>query len=224
MHKILLVDDMRHFLDLTQSFLSRADCRLLTANTGLEAIKVARSEAPDVIILDIEMPEMTGIEACRILKADPSTRKIPVIMLTSLSKEDEARRAGADHFLKKPIDEETFLRELKKFIPFVERQEPRVAVDIGGRVQVDGRDVEVRITDISRGGAFLTGLAPSPKIADQFVLMLNLPIHGEADKQIMPRAIVVRSVPEKGVGVRFLEISSGARLYLDEFLSGSARP
>ena len=105
MHKILLVDDMRSFLDLEATFLSRAECHLLTASTGLEAIRVARAEKPDLVVLDIEMPEMNGIQACRILKSDPSTQRIPIIMLTSMQMEEEARRAGAEHFMRKPIDE-----------------------------------------------------------------------------------------------------------------------
>ena len=117
MHKILLVDDMRHFLDLETTFLQRAECRLFTASTGLEAIRVAKAEKPDLIILDIEMPEMNGIQACRILKSDPLTQKTPIIVLTSMQMEDEARRAGAQHFLRKPIDEARFLSEIKKYLP-----------------------------------------------------------------------------------------------------------
>jgi CheY-like chemotaxis protein len=219
MHKILLVDDMRHFLDLTQSFLSRAECSLLTANTGLEAIKVARSESPDLIVLDIEMPEMNGIEACRIIKADPTMRRIPVVMLTSLSKEAEARKAGADHFLKKPIDEETFLREIKKFLPILERQEPRIASDLAAEAELDGRAQAVRVLDLSKSGAFLANLPSLPAIADQFAVTIHLPMEDGSTKQINARAVVVRQVPGRGVGVRFLELSSGARIFVNEYLT-----
>ena len=219
MHKILLVDDMRHFLDLTQSFLSRAECSLLTANTGLEAIKVARSENPDLIVLDIEMPEMNGIEACRIIKADPTMKRIPVVMLTSLSKEAEARKAGADHFLKKPIDEETFLREIKKFLPILERQEARVPADLPAQVELDGRMHAAKVSDISKSGAFLTGLESLPAIADQFAVTITLPMEEGGEKQISARAVVVRQVPGRGVGVRFLELSSGARIFVNEYLT-----
>jgi two-component system cell cycle response regulator len=124
MHKILLVDDMRHFLDLEATFLQRAECRVFTASTGVEAIRVAKAERPDLILLDIEMPEMNGIQACRILKSDPITQKIPVIVLTSMQMEDEARRAGADHFVRKPVDEPRFLNEVRRFIPIRERHDP----------------------------------------------------------------------------------------------------
>lgn len=211
---------MQRFLDLTQSFLSRSECRLLTANTGLEAIKVVRSEMPDLVVLDIEMPEMNGIEACRILKSDPATRKIPVVMLTSLSAEAEARRAGADHFLQKPIDEERFLREIRKFLPLVERADPRVAVDLPARAAIDGKDISLRVVDLSKGGAFLSFADPLPDIGDQFPLAFDVPVDG-GTKTVLPRAIVVRRIEGKGIAVRFFELSSGGRLFLEEFL---ARP
>jgi CheY-like chemotaxis protein len=219
MQKILLVDDMRQFLDLTQSFLSRAECQLLTANTGLEAIKVAKSSRPDLIVLDIEMPEMTGIEACRILKADPGLRHIPIVMLTSLSKEDEARRAGADHFLKKPIDEDSFLAEIRKFLPFVERQERRFPVDLEADARHDADPpIAVRVTDLSKSGAFVAGLLPEPQIAEQVVLAIRIPDGAGGTHIITPRAVVVRRVPSRGAGIRFLDLSSGAKILLEEFL------
>jgi CheY-like chemotaxis protein len=217
MHKILLVDDMRRFLDLTQSFLSRAECRLLTASTGLEAIKVAKTEKPDLIVLDIEMPEMNGIEACRIIKSDTALSKTPIIMLTSLSKEEEARRAGANHYLKKPIDEETFLSEIARFLPIILRQEQRFRVDLEALASADGRTSRVALTDISRSGGFVTALPYTPTIADQMTLRVTLPLY-EGDRQIEMRAVVVRVIPDRGVGVRFLDLTSGAKLYIDDYL------
>ena len=86
---ILLVDDMRNFLDLETSFLRRTTSTLLFAATGVQAIKIAREKKPALIMLDIEMPEMNGIEACRILKSDSRTGRIPVVMVTTLAKRRE---------------------------------------------------------------------------------------------------------------------------------------
>ena len=84
MHKILLVDDMRSFLDLEATFLARAECRILTAATGLEGIRVARAEKPDLVVLDIEMPEMNGIEFLRERKR--LGIEVPVVILSSIAK------------------------------------------------------------------------------------------------------------------------------------------
>jgi CheY-like chemotaxis protein len=217
MQKILLVDDMRHFLDLTQSFLSRSECRLLTANTGLEAIKVARSESPDLIILDIEMPEMNGIQACRILKSDPVTSGIPVIVLTSMQMEDEARRAGADHFLRKPIDEPTFLDEVKRFLPIVERAETRVEVDAPITLWRDGETFEARLVNLSRTGFFVATERRHP-IGARLEVSFSLP-ESPSEKPVTGEALVVRHGDDpQGFGCRFRRVSSGARLVVEDWV------
>ena len=114
MTKILLVDDMRNFLDLEISFLRRADCKIITAKDGLEALKLAKAEIPNIVLLDLEMPRMNGVQCCRFLKADPALKKVPVVIVTALDKKAECIKAGADDFVKKPINEEAFIREIKK--------------------------------------------------------------------------------------------------------------
>jgi CheY-like chemotaxis protein len=221
MHKILLVDDMRNFLDLEASFLQRAECKILTAYTGLEAIRVARAEQPHLILLDIEMPEMNGIQACRILKTDPATQKIPIIILTSMQMEDEARRAGAEHFLRKPIDEPRFLSEVRKFLPIVERLETRVDIDSPVTYWRDGEPSQGRLLNLSRTGIFV-GCDPPPPVGARLEVSFTLP-KDFAGKLITAEAMVVRHSDggKAGFGCRFFRISSGARLFIEEFLERS---
>ena len=104
MHTILLVDDMRSFLDLEATFLSRADCRILTASTGLEAIRVARTEKPDLIVLDIEMPEMNGFEFAEAVRRHPKLRQLPILALSSMctpASIERGRQAGFDDYIAK---------------------------------------------------------------------------------------------------------------------------
>jgi CheY-like chemotaxis protein len=207
MHKILLVDDMRSFLDLEATFLSRAECRLLTASTGLEAIRVARLEKPDLVVLDIEMPEMNGIQACRILRSDAVTSRIPVIVLTSMQLEDEARRAGASHFLRKPIDEPTFLAEVKKFLPVVERAETRVAVDAPVTLSREGTTVEARLVNLAPTG-FYVASETRPPIGTRFDVSFALP-GGPVGRTVSGVAFVVRHGQEpSGFGCRFRQHST----------------
>ena len=217
MHKILLVDDMRSFLDLEATFLSRAECRLLTAATGLEAIRVARAERPDLVVLDIEMPEMNGIQACRILRSDPVTSAIPVIVLTSMQMEDEARRAGASHFLRKPIDEPTFLAEVKRFLPIVERAETRVAVDVPVTVRRDGEKLEARLVNLSRTGFFVATDRRHP-IGARLEVSFALP-EDPAGRVVAGEALVVRHGEDPpGFGCRFRQVSSGVRLVVEDWV------
>ena len=220
MHKILLVDDMRSFLDLEATFLSRAECHLLTASTGLEAIRVARSERPDLVVLDLEMPEMNGIQACRILKSDAATAKTPVVVLTWMQLEDEARRAGADRFLRKPIDEPTFLAEVKRFLPIVERNEKRVAIDAPVTLRGGVEPFEARLVNLSRTG-FYVATPARPPIGARLEVAFSLPEEREG-LRVAGAALVVRYGEEPpGFGCRFRHVAPEARPVLDDWVERS---
>jgi CheY-like chemotaxis protein len=217
MHKILLVDDMRSFLDLEATFLSRAECRLLTAATGLEALRVARAEKPDLIVLDIEMPEMNGIQACRILKSDAVTASVPVIVLTSMQLEDEARRAGANHFLRKPIDEPTFLAEVKRFLPIVERAETRVGVDIPVTLRRDGETFDARLVNLSRTGFYVETGRHYP-IGARLGISFFLPAD-PTGKPVTGEALVVwHGEDPRGFGCRFRQVSADTCLVVEDWV------
>ena len=109
--KILVVDDDPVLLRMVQTFLlsSEDPYEVLTAQGGAEALEVAQEEIPDLILLDLMMPDMDGIEVCVQLRASRSTYLIPVIMLTASALHDhrlEALRTGVDDYLSKPFDPE----------------------------------------------------------------------------------------------------------------------
>jgi DNA-binding response OmpR family regulator len=106
MAKILIVDDHPHIVRLLQRELAAEQHAVVTAATGEEALHKARSEAPDVMVLDVMMPGMTGFEVLRALKADPATRATVVILLSALNEPGEMTyglQLGADWFLNKPF-------------------------------------------------------------------------------------------------------------------------
>lgn len=103
---ILVVDDHEQNVELIQAYLDEVGCRVRTAGDGVEALAEVEAEAPDLIILDVMMPRMSGFQLCEKLKHDPSTRDIPVVMVTALSDVGDVERAvdaGADDFLTKPV-------------------------------------------------------------------------------------------------------------------------
>ena len=109
--KVLVVDDDPVLLRMVQTFLlsSEDPYEVLLANSGPEALRVAREEIPDLVLLDLMMPDMDGIEVCVQLRASRSTYLIPVIMLTASALHDhrlEALRTGVDDYLSKPFDPE----------------------------------------------------------------------------------------------------------------------
>ena len=114
MKKILVVEDNEMNRDMLCRRLARNGFSVLTAADGAQGLDVAKTEAPDVILMDLSLPQIDGWEACRRLKADSSTRTIPVIALTAhamSTDREKALAAGCDDFDTKPVD---FVRLLDK--------------------------------------------------------------------------------------------------------------
>jgi len=102
--KILLVDDVPANLSVLISALEPEGYEILTAHNGLAALKVAAKALPDLILLDILMPELDGLATCRRLKDDEATRDIPVIFLTSVEDGDfRGKELGAVGYVTKPV-------------------------------------------------------------------------------------------------------------------------
>ncbi len=104
--KILIVDDMQENIELLKEYLSAEPYSLITACSGEEALQKTKEEKPDLVLLDILIPDMSGYDVCKSIKNDPETQFIQVLMLTALTElEDRIRgiEAGADDFLIKPI-------------------------------------------------------------------------------------------------------------------------
>ncbi|MCP4378798.1 MAG: response regulator [bacterium] len=105
--KILVVDDNEQNLELLVAYLEALECSVLTAVDGVDALEKVASEKPDMILLDIMMPRMSGFEVCRKIKSDPTTRDIPVIMVTALTELTDIERgveSGTDDFITKPVN------------------------------------------------------------------------------------------------------------------------
>jgi len=107
MPTVLVVDDNQQNLELLLAYLEDVECRTLAATDGPSALDLVRTNPPDLILLDIMMPRMSGFEVCRRLKNDPATADIPIIMVTALNEFGDIERAinaGTDDFLSKPIN------------------------------------------------------------------------------------------------------------------------
>lgn len=105
--KILIVDDMKENVELMEAYLAVEPYEVISAYGGKEALWKAKEEKPDIILLDVMMPEVNGYEVCKLLKENPETQFIPVLMLTALSELEDRIRGidvGADDFLTKPIN------------------------------------------------------------------------------------------------------------------------
>jgi len=124
--KILIVDDVATNRIVLKVKLASAAYETVQASNGTDALRTARATRPDLILLDVQLPDMDGIEVCERLKADPVTRAIPVVMITAF-RDPVARlrglRAGAEEFLTKPLDENLLLARLRSLLRARETEE-----------------------------------------------------------------------------------------------------
>lgn len=105
--KILAIDDETDMLLLVASALKAEDYEVITANNGMDGLKLAKQEKPDAVILDVMMPEMSGFEVLEQLRLDPETQQLPVIMLTGLSERSKIQSAldlGTGYYIIKPFE------------------------------------------------------------------------------------------------------------------------
>jgi len=118
--KILLVDDSSTSRMTARMLLSGHESYVLTsACDGQEGVEKAIAELPDLILMDIEMPRMNGIEACRLLKQNGTTKNIPIVLLTMRGEDTFVRQAyanGCSDFLTKPVNEQKLATVIKKYL------------------------------------------------------------------------------------------------------------
>jgi two-component system, OmpR family, alkaline phosphatase synthesis response regulator PhoP len=114
--RILVVDDEEDLLELIHYNLTKEGYRVTCVSTGERALKHARSELPDLIVLDLLLPNVDGLEVCKLLKNDPRTRHIPVVMLTAKGEEPDVvsgLELGADDYMTKPFSPRVLLARLR---------------------------------------------------------------------------------------------------------------
>lgn len=122
--KILVIDDSRFFLEQTKDILMQEGYEIFTAASGEEGLHMVRVEKPDLVILDIIMPEMDGFEVCRVLRESESNNLMPIIMVTSQDDQEKKLRGldlGADDYILKPFDPREIISRIRNTLKRIER-------------------------------------------------------------------------------------------------------
>jgi two-component system, cell cycle response regulator DivK len=117
---VLYVEDNEYNLKIVRQLLGRTSYRLIEAVDGQLGVETALREVPDLILMDIQLPKLSGLDATRMLRADPKTAAIPIIVITSfaLSGDDQkAKDAGASAYLAKPYSPRELLQMIRKLVP-----------------------------------------------------------------------------------------------------------
>lgn len=118
-NKILIIEDQEDNRAILRDLLDAAGFSHVEAVNGLEGVKAAESERPDLILMDIQLPEIDGYEATRRIKADPALRSIPIIAVTSYAlsgDEAKARAAGCDGYVTKPFSPRQLLAKIREYL------------------------------------------------------------------------------------------------------------
>ena len=116
---VMIVDDNPQNVELLQAFLEALPVKIVTAADGVEALENVAEHDPDLILLDIMMPRMSGFQVCRKLKGDPKTRDIQILMVTALNELGDIEQAsdcGTDDFVSKPVNKFELLTRVKSLL------------------------------------------------------------------------------------------------------------
>ncbi|HXV67742.1 MAG TPA: response regulator transcription factor [Nitrospira sp.] len=122
--KILIVEDERDILQLVKLYLEKEGFRTATAMTGPEALKQVKEGTPDLVVLDLMLPDMDGLEVCRRLRAVPETAMLPIIMLTAKAEESDTivgLELGADDYVTKPFSPKALVARVKAMLRRLDR-------------------------------------------------------------------------------------------------------
>ena len=117
--KVLAVDDNPQNLELLVAYLDTIGCQVMTAQDGVDGLEKVQQFKPDLILLDVMMPRMSGFEACRKLKSAPETRDIPIVMVTALNELGDIERGvecGTDDFITKPVNRLELITRVKSLL------------------------------------------------------------------------------------------------------------
>ena len=118
-NKILIADDNEANCERREAYLASVECEVQVAVDGQDALDKVAEFAPDLILLDVMMPKLSGFEVCEKLKQDPATRKIMVLMVTALNERGDIERAvqsGTDDFLSKPVNQVELVKRVENML------------------------------------------------------------------------------------------------------------
>ena len=127
-YKILVVDDEPTIVRLMEFILARQGHEMLVAVNGEEALEKIRAHAPDLVLLDIMMPRIDGYEVARLVRADPATAALPIIMLSAKAQEEDIRKGveiGVDEYITKPFSPEHLVHVVADYLSRLHKDEEK---------------------------------------------------------------------------------------------------
>jgi twitching motility two-component system response regulator PilH len=222
---ILFIGDILEDLKLERTFLERQDVAIVGVKHGTAAVARAKLAGPELVVIDVSLPDLAGIDTCRTLKTDPATKKIPAVLVTSPDRAERCRSAGADSLVFKPLAQEEVLRAIRRFVALPERAAPRCAANLRFTFQAEGEPGQAFSRSLSSSGAYLKTDRPM-RSGEHLFLRFHIP--GD-EREISCSGIVRNTTTEEaasisgpGFGVEFLEIARVDRDRLERYVRSQA--
>lgn len=220
---ILIVDDVELFIQLQVSHLGNNKYHIHTANNGNEGLNLARSLKPDLILLDLFMPDLNGDEVCLMLKNDPATSAIPVVLVSSGAFE-KSRSAmissGSDGLVFKPVRRDLLVSVVENLLGTNLRFHDRINVNVAGTVIHEGEEHPVTIRSLSSDGAFLE-LSYRVTRGDLMEIIFTLPDTRDVIRIRSAAVVWIGTLGEDGpagAGLFYLAIEEGMRKKISDFV------
>ena len=225
--RIVVIEDEADILEVLQYNLTREGYRVATSRDGEEGLAAVRRENPDLVLLDLMLPGLDGVEICRRLKADPTTASIPVVMVTAKGEETDVvlgLELGADDYVAKPFSPRELMARVRAVLrrgPLrQERQDGErivregLVIDaVSHRVSIDGEPISLTATEMRLlhflaqhpGRVFTRDQLVSRVIGDRAVVVdRNIDVHvGAVRRKLGPYRKLIETL--RGVGYRFRE-------------------
>lgn len=225
--KVLLVDDVEFINDVMTGYLKRSPVETITASNGKQAIDQALLHWPDLIIMDVSMPEMGGEEACRTLKKHPKLKDTPILLIFDPERDPSAtelKKCGCDDTIEKPLARENFLTTTHRYLFHLDRLERRAPCQMTVDFTIGGETRQGLGVDISRHGLYIEFREPIAKKENVDVAFLLATI---SVKQVITKGRIVwinqgHPRPNLGVvqgfGIEFQIIGEESRAIIDRYL------
>jgi uncharacterized protein (TIGR02266 family) len=215
--KILIADDVEIFLMLEKTVFNRDEFEVVTARSGRSILKVIREGEPDLVFMNLYMPEINGDDCCRIVKEEESGRNIPIVMVTEGDREEDLQKciqSGCDDILFKPINRQAFMSITGKFLHVRERADQRCKTRLLIHYKVNSSNsLSAYSIDLNSGGLFLETSKPLMVDAPfdiEFKLPTNWPQIQCKARSAWVNEANNRKKPDlpAGIGMQFLDLPS----------------
>lgn len=227
---VLVVEDEADILEVIRHNLKRAGYDVLTAMTGTDGLRRVRESAPDLVVLDLMLPGLDGLDVCRRIKADPLTRDTPILIVSARGEESDVvvgLELGADDYLAKPFRHRELIARVRAVLRRGSLKEERgfrervardgVVIDaVSHTLEVDGEDVPITATEMrllhhlaSHPGRVFTRDQILSRVVGERALVIerNIDVHiGSLRRKLEPHRDLIETV--RGVGYRFKAVDA----------------